>query len=114
MEVVARLVGGFVLGVLYIVFGHRGQIDGPVAEVVVRSDAYRTWVVFSTNRVVTAFAPATILMSSMAQLTVLELWFLRDEWEQGVIVNDEDAASFTDENGVVLWQIPLHSRNGRL
>jgi hypothetical protein len=50
----------------------------------------------------------------MAQLTVPELWFLYDVLERGAIVNDEDAASFTDGNGVVLWQIPLHSRNGRV
>jgi hypothetical protein len=75
---------------------------------------HRTWAVFSINWVVSAFAPPTILTSSMAQLTMPELWFLRDVLERGAIVNDEDAASFTDENGVVLWRIPLHSRNGRV
>jgi hypothetical protein len=73
---------------------------------------HRTWAVFDTNQAVSAFAPSTILTSSMAQLTVPELWFLRDVLERGAIVNDEDAASFTDGNGIVLWRIHLHSRNG--
>jgi hypothetical protein len=64
---------------------------------------HRTWAVFSTNRAISTFAPPTILMSSMAQLTVPKLWFLRDVLEQGAIVNDEYAASFTNGNGVVLW-----------
>ena len=34
--------------------------------------------------------------------------------EQGAIVNEEHALSFTDENGLVLWQIPLHNCNGRV
>jgi hypothetical protein len=41
MEVVAGLVGGFVPGVPYIVFGHCGQTDVRAAEVVVRSGAHR-------------------------------------------------------------------------
>jgi hypothetical protein len=84
-----------------------------VAELIVTA-YHRTWAIFSTNRAVSAFALPTILMSSMEQLTVLELWFLRDVLEQGAIVNDKDAASFTDGNGVVLWQIPLHSHNGHV
>jgi hypothetical protein len=75
---------------------------------------HRTWAIFSTNRAISAFAPSTILTSSMAQLIVSELWFLRDVLERGAVVNDKDAASFTDMNGVVLWQIPLHNRNGRV
>jgi hypothetical protein len=83
------------------------------AELIVTA-YHRTWAVFSTNRAVSAFAPPTILTLSMAQLTVLELWFLRDVLERGAIVNDEDVASFSDGNGVVLWRILLHSRNGRV
>jgi hypothetical protein len=83
------------------------------AELIVTT-YHRTWVVFSTNRAVSAFALPTILTSSMAQLTVPELWFLCDVLERGAIVNDEDAASFTDGNGIVLWQIPLHSRDGHV
>jgi hypothetical protein len=75
---------------------------------------HQTWAVFSTNRAVSAFAPPTILTSSMVQLTMPELWFLRNVLERGTIVNDEDAASFTDGKGVVLWRIPLHSRNGHV
>jgi hypothetical protein len=75
---------------------------------------HRTWGIFSTNRAVSAFSPPTILMSSITQLIVPELWFFRDMLERGAIVNDEDAASFTNGNEVVLWQIPLHSGNGRV
>jgi hypothetical protein len=52
---------------------------------------HRTWAVFSTNQVVSAFATTTILTSSMVQLTVPELWFLRDVLERGTVVNDKNA-----------------------
>jgi hypothetical protein len=81
------------------------------AELIV-SAYHRTWAIFNTNRAISALIPPTILTSSMAQLTVPKLWFLRDVLEQGAIMNDKDAVSFTDGNGVVLWRTPLHSHNG--
>jgi hypothetical protein len=81
-----------------------------VAELIVMA-YHRTWAIFSTSQAVSTLAPPTILTSSMAQLTVPELWFLRDVLEQGAIVNDEDAASVTDGNRVVQWRTPLHSYN---
>ena len=41
MEVVTRLIGGFIPRIPCIVFGHRGQIDARAAEVVVHSRAHR-------------------------------------------------------------------------
>jgi hypothetical protein len=43
------------------------------AELIVTA-YHRTWVVFNTNRAISAFAPPTILTSSMVQLIVPELW----------------------------------------
>jgi hypothetical protein len=50
MEVVARLVGGFVSGIPCIVFGHRGRTDARAAEVVVRNGAHRHGIPLNLGR----------------------------------------------------------------
>jgi hypothetical protein len=43
-----------------------------------------------------------------------EMIGLRDVLERGAIVNEEDALSFIDGNGLVMWRIPLYNYNGRV
>jgi hypothetical protein len=74
----------------------------------------RNWSVFASSHVVSALAPHRIVSSSLAEMSLVELWFLHDILEQGHTVSEEEADEFTGGQSVMLWRTPMYTRHGRV
>jgi hypothetical protein len=78
-------------------------------------NAYRrNWAVFSNSHVVSALAPRRLVSSSLAQMSVAELWYLRDILERGRTVSEDEVNAFVAEQGLMLWRTPHSTRHGRV
>jgi hypothetical protein len=76
-------------------------------------NAYRrNWAVFSSSHVVSALAPRRLVSSSLVQMSVAELWYLRDIL--GRTVNKDEANAFVARQGLMLWRTPHSTRHGRV
>jgi hypothetical protein len=51
-------------------------------------------------------------LESLKQLSLVEIWLLRDVLEWGKVLSDEEANFFINGGGLWLWRIPLSSSNG--
>jgi hypothetical protein len=78
-------------------------------------DVYRrNWEAFKQNRFVSMFAPRYLLTSSLAKLTLMELWFLRDILERGCVMGEEEFKTVKEGNALLLWRSPAECCNGRV
>jgi hypothetical protein len=55
----------------------------------------RKWNVFTSSHVVSALVPRRLVSSSLAQMSLAKLWFLRDILEHGRKVSEDEANAFT-------------------
>jgi hypothetical protein len=76
-------------------------MSGVCQKYVVKNAYICNWSVFSCNRAVSALSPWRLLTSSLKQLLLAKIWFLRDVLERGRVLSDEEANFFI--NGGGLW-----------
>ena len=74
----------------------------------------RNWAMFTTSHVVSALAHRHLVLSSLAQMSMAELWYLRDILQWGCEASKDEADAFVAGQGLMLWQTPHFTRNGRV
>jgi hypothetical protein len=75
---------------------------------------HRNWLAFSKHRAISKNVPNSVLNSPLPNLTLPELWFLRDMLERGRVVDDTEVANFDGGSAHVLWRSPAYGHGRRL